>query len=84
MKPRDLKKAKAFGNHKGTENDPVLLRNLVEGDVVHGYTLVLPLDKIERIADVLLAPMNTMRPNTIDENSSIIEKDRLTHDQCYV
>ena len=84
MKLRDLREAKTFGNHKGAESDPVLLRNLIEGDVIHGYALVLPLDKIDRIPGVLLAPMNIMKQNTIDEYGSIIEKDRLTHDQSYI
>ena len=56
---------------------------MIEKDVVHGYGLVLPLSKIDRIPGVLLAPMNTMTQNTIDEHGRIVENDRLTHDQIY-
>ena len=73
----------AFGNHKGAESNPELLIDLVEKDVTHGYGLVLPLDKLRRIPGALLAPMNVMKQNTIDEFGRIVEKDRLTHDQSY-
>ena len=37
MRLRDLKEAKDFGNHTGPVSDPSLPRNLIEGDVIHGY-----------------------------------------------
>ena len=64
----DLKEALAFGNHKGPIKNQKLLRKLVEKDIVHGYGLVLPLDKITEISGVLVAPMNIMNQNTIDES----------------
>ena len=79
----DLKEALAFGNHKGAIKNQQLLRKLVEKDIVHGYGLVLPLEKITEIPGVLVAPMNIMNQNTIDENGKIVGKDRLTHDQSY-
>ena len=73
----------SFGNHKGATSNPKLLRKLVEKDVSHGFGLVLPLDKLHKIPGALLAPMNVMQQNTIDEHGRVIEKDRLTHDQSY-
>ena len=35
------------------------------------------------VPGILLAPMNIMTQNTIDEHGRIIDKDRLTHDQIY-
>ena len=63
--------------------NPELLRKLVEKDIIHAYSLVLPLDKIIRIPDALMAPMNIMKQNTIDKHGRTMEKDRLTHDQSY-
>ena len=83
LRKKDLKEAMAFGNHKGAESNTGTLRELVKKDVIHGYGLVLPLDKLERIPGVLLAPMNMMKQNSIDECGRIVEKDRLTHDQSY-
>ena len=82
-KKRDLVEALAFGNHKGAKANPKLLRKLVEKDVLFGYGLVLPLESLRAIPGALLAPMNTMKQNTIDEHGRIIEKDRLTHDESY-
>jgi hypothetical protein len=79
----DLQEALAFGNHKGASSNPTLLKRLVEKDVTHGYALPLPLAKISRLPGALMAPMNIMRQNTIDEQGRIVEKDRLTHDQSY-
>ena len=82
-KSNDLQEALAFGNHKGATSNPEVLRDLVKKDVTFGYGLVLPLDKLDRVPGALLAPMNIMRQNTIDEHGRTIEKDRLTHDQSY-
>jgi hypothetical protein len=41
----DVKEALQFGNHKGAKSQPELLKKLVTGDVIHGYSLPLPLDK---------------------------------------
>ena len=82
-KLEDLKEALEFGNHKGAKNNPKLLKKLVEKDITHGYSLVLPLDKTSRIHEALMVPMNIMKQNKIDEHGRIIEKDRLTHDQSY-
>eukprot|EP00985_Skeletonema_marinoi_P002393 scaffold1000_cov66-Skeletonema_marinoi.AAC.3 len=80
---KDLREAIQFGNHKGATQQPDLLYKLVSKDVMHGYALPLPLEKIERIPGALMAPMNIQRQNTIDQFGKIIEKDRLTHDQSF-
>ena len=59
----NMKETLSFGNHKGAVRNPIFLRKLIEKDVVHGYGLVLPLRKIDRIPGVLLAPMNIMTQN---------------------
>jgi len=79
----DLEEALEFGNHKGAEKQSELLEKLVKKDIIHGYGLVLPLDKITRVPGALMAPMNIQRQDTIDEFGRIIPKDRLTHDQSY-
>ena len=71
---KDLEKALVFGNLKGAESNPVILKDLVKKDVTYGYGLVLPLDKIKRIPGALLAPMNVMKQNSIDEYGRIVEK----------
>ena len=55
----DLREALRFGNHKGASSQPgELLKELVTSNVVHGYALPLPLDKITCIPGVCMAPLN--------------------------
>ena len=83
MRKSDLTTALTFGNHKGASSQPELLRQLIEKDITHGFALVIPLSTVKCIPGALLAPMNIMKQNTIDEFGNIIPKDRLTHDQSY-
>ena len=83
IRKSDLAEALTFGNHKGATSKPELLRQLIEKDVIHGFGLVIPLSTVNYIPGALLAPMNIMKQNTIDEFGNIIPKDRLTHDQSY-
>ena len=80
---KDLEEALLFGNHKGVKQNTKILKDLVNKDVTHGYGLVLSLDELRRMPGALLAPMNVMKQNSIDEYGKIVEKDRLTHDQKY-
>ena len=56
---------------------------LVTNDVIRGFSLPLPLDKIAQIMGVLLAPLNIQAQNTINKCGKIISKNRLTHDQSW-
>jgi hypothetical protein len=80
----DVLEAIKFGNHKGAESNPEAILKLVSKDVKHGYAVAFPLSKAHLIPGILIAPMNIMHQNTIDESGRIIEKDRLTHDQSYM
>jgi hypothetical protein len=79
----DFNAALARGNHKGAQKKPDSLKDLVNKDIIHGYGLPLPLDKLIRLPGAVLAPMNVAAQNTIDEFGRIIAKDRLTHDQSF-
>jgi hypothetical protein len=79
----DLDKALKFGNHKGATTQPELLLKLVSGDVKHGYALPLPLNKIKQIPRICMAPLNIQPQWTINKHSTIVEKNRLTHNQNF-
>jgi hypothetical protein len=81
---KDVSKALKFGNHKGAKLNDELLKLLIKEDVTHGFILPLPLHKINRILGILLAPLNIICQNTINERGEIVEKDRLTHDQSFI
>ena len=74
MRVKDEEEALKFGNHKGATDKPELLRELVDKDVVHGYALPVPLNKIRLIPGICMAPMNIAPQNTIDEHGNIIGK----------
>ena len=80
---RDLDDALSFGNHKGAIAKPELLKNLINKDVIHGYSLPIPLSSVKSIPGLVMAPMNIMAQNTINELGQIIPKDRLTHNQSW-
>lgn len=80
----DLEEALAFGNHKEAVKNSPLLKSLIADDVTQGFALPLPLDKLQRIKGVLLAPLNIASQDTINEFGQIIPKKRLTHDQSYI
>jgi hypothetical protein len=77
----DTDNALAFGNHKGTDQQPELLLNLVQDDVDRGFTLPLPLNKIKKIPGILLAPLNIQLQKNINKRGEIIPKNRMTHNQ---
>ena len=62
---------------------PKLPQKLVSKDVRFGYCLPLPLGKARKIPDILLAPMNIQKQNTINKHGRIVEKDCLIQDQSY-
>ena len=80
---KDVEEALVFGNHKGAVKQQDLLVKLVTDDVIRGFALPLPLDKITQIPGVLLAPLNIQAQNTINERGKKIHKNRLTHDQSW-
>ncbi len=79
----DLQEALAFGNHKGASSKRELLSDLILGNVKHGYSLVLPPYKIDRIPHACFAPINIMNQSTLDVSGNIINKEHLTHNQSF-
>ena len=56
---------------------------MMNSDVIHGYSLVLPRSKILDLEGALIAPMNIADQHSINERGEIIAKKRLTHNQSY-
>ncbi len=63
----DIDNALDFGNHKGANQQPELLLKLINDDVIRGFALPLPLEKIRKIPGILLTPLNIQQQNTINE-----------------
>jgi hypothetical protein len=80
---QDLANALTFRNHKGALQKPVILKKLIAKDIKYRYSLPIPLSSVQSIPGLVMAPMNIMEQNMIDEFGGIIQKDRLTHDQSW-
>jgi hypothetical protein len=80
---QDLVDALTFGNHKGASQKPVILKKLIAKDVKYRYSIPIPLSSVQLVLGLLMASMNIMEQNTIDESGQIIQKDRLTHNQSW-
>ena len=63
----NLCEALELGNHKGVQTNAIFVTKLLKEDVVHGYSLILPLHVSKQIPNGLIAPMNTMEQNTITQ-----------------
>ena len=72
---RDLDDALSFGNHKVATAKQELLKKLINKDVIHGYSFPTPLTSVKSIGGLVMALMNIMVQNTINEHSQIIPKD---------
>jgi hypothetical protein len=72
---RDLDDTLSFGNHKVATAKPELLKKLINKDVIHGYSLPIPLSSVKSILVLVMALMNIMVQNTINEHGQINPKD---------
>jgi hypothetical protein len=72
---QDLEDALTFGNHKGASAHPVLLKKLINKDVIHGYRLSIPLSSVKSIPGLKIVPINIMVQNAINKIGQIIPKD---------
>jgi hypothetical protein len=81
---QDLVNAFTFGNHKGALQKPVIPQKLIAKDVKYKYSLPVPLSSVQSIPGLMMAPMNIMEQNLIDEFRRINQKDRPTHDQSWI
>ena len=75
----DLDDALSFGNYKAMTTKPELLKKLINKDVIHGYSLPIPLSSVKSILGLVMALMNIMAQHTINEHGQTILKDRLSH-----
>jgi hypothetical protein len=56
---------------------------LVTGDIIHGYAIPLPLDKIIQIPHICMAPLNIQAQWMINKFGEIVANNCLTHNQSF-
>jgi hypothetical protein len=80
---KDVQEALTYGNHKSTQLNPAVVREMLNDEVVRGWQLVLPCDSIVRIPETIVSPLGLVCQNTINEVGETIKKWRITHDQTF-
>jgi hypothetical protein len=80
---KDVQEALKYGNHKSTQQNPTIVREMLNDEVIRGWQLVLPRNSIGRIPEAIVSPLGLVRQNTINEMGETIQKWRITHDQSF-
>ena len=84
LRKKDLCEALEFKNHKGVKTNATFITKLLDDDVIHGYSLILPLRVATKIPNGLIAPMNVIEQNTITQFGEVVPKKRMTHNQSKI
>ena len=77
----DVIESLSYGNHRGVSENLEVFHQMMNDEVEFGYSLCIPRLKILELPKAVLAPMNIVDQNSIDENGNHIIKKRLTHNQ---
>ena len=70
-----------FQNHKGVQKYASFFEENLDKDVRHGFCLPILWQRVKEIKDALLAPMNVIEQDTINDRGEITNKKRITHNQ---
>ena len=79
----DLQNRLDFGNHKGTSTHPKFYEDLNNSDILSGFSIPFPINKISHFPGLLTCPMNVIEQMTISETGEIVEKRRACHDLSF-
>jgi hypothetical protein len=71
------------GNHKSAIDGSAKVFELLSDDVIHGYSLPLPLECLPLLPRAALAPLGLQLQSTVDEFGNIVPKYRMCHDQTF-
>ena len=81
---RDLEEAVKFGNHKGAQKHSTFLKKLITEEIKHGYALIIPLLRVQKIPKAAMSPLNIIEQDTLTAFGEYATKMRLTHNQSMV
>ena len=70
-------------NHKSAKEEPEIVEKLLTKDVVHGFTMVIPIELVPLIPNAMVQPVGLAKQWTLDEDGNRIIKYRITQDLSY-
>jgi hypothetical protein len=71
------------GNHKSAQDEPAIVEKLLTKDVVHGFSMVIPIELVPLIPNAMVQPVGLAKQWTLDEDGNRIIKYRITQDLSY-
>jgi hypothetical protein len=71
------------GNHKSAQEEPAVVEKLLTKDVVHGFSMIIPIALVPLIPDAMVQPVGLAKQWTLDEQANRIIKYRITQDLSY-
>jgi hypothetical protein len=80
---QDVFEAIHYGNHKSTQKNPAVVREMLKEEVERGWQLVLPCSSIPLIPSTIVSPLGLVSQNMINEHGQTITKWCITHDQSF-
>ena len=72
-----------YGNHSSGKSNPRALLKVIEKDASKGYSFPITKECALKIRRGRISPMGVAHQMGIDEDGSLVPKDRLTHDQSF-
>jgi hypothetical protein len=73
----------ARGNHKSAQEEPEIVGKLLSKDVVHGFSMILPIGVVPLIPDAMVQPVGLAKQWTLDDQANRVVKYRITQDLSY-
>jgi hypothetical protein len=73
----------ARGNHKSAQDEPEIVGKLLSKDVVHGFSMVIPIELVPLIPNAMVQPVGLAKQWTLDEEGNRVVKYRITQDLSY-
>jgi hypothetical protein len=71
------------GNHKSAQEEPAIVEQLLSKDVVHGFSMVIPIELVPLIPNAMVQPVGLAKQWTLDEKGNRKIKHRITQDLSY-
>ena len=70
-------------NHKLAQDEPAIAKQLLSKDVVHGFSIVIPIGAVPLIPHAMVQPVGLAKQRTLNEEGNRKIKYRITQDLSY-
>ena len=82
-KEKQVKAMLAWGNHKSAQSEQEQVGKLIAKDVLHGFTIPIPVDAVLRIPGAMVQPLALVQQWTVAPDGKRVIKYQLTQDLSF-